>query len=554
MRRLPTLFLVLVTTALGQAPSGFRSAVDDDTGLRYFAPTDYAEIPLAPTEMALRVRFQRKTIPDELARVRGAQKPEIVIYCFERGGGTTPAPETPKTPDTEGGSVPPPPEEDDGAPKSVREAMERASSVEDFSGFRKSRLGGWKLDAVDGKPGHFAMTPGQGGQGAAPGRGSNGYLVTREEGGFFFGVYGVAHPDYEARLRATIGTIAQGMRLPTAVERKEREDSVLAALSRLYPEGKFKGTERRKDVRRGLARGWKVVDTENYIIVHHSDDEKLINKIARDIEAMRAFYTKLFPPVKPVEAVSIVRVCRSRGEFLAYGGPPTAGGYWHAGNEELVFYDYYKTTMENQAAGVETPKTTDKDSLLVLYHEAFHQYIHYAVGEIAPHDWFNEGHGDYFSGAVIPQYGTKVERIGPSRWRIHLAKDHAAGVGKPVPLENLVRAQRAEYYNPARARDYYAAGWSFVYFLRESERVAKHPRWSRLLDDYFTELKRAYLEAIAGKGERPSLAERQAAQVVAREKALDAFLKDTNLAELEAEWKAFIERTKSPWPDPRKKK
>ena len=65
------------------------------------------------------------------------------------------------------------------------------------------------------------------------------------------------------------------------------------------------------------------------------------------------------------------------------------------------------------ASGHGGRRTSNRDSLLVLYHEAFHQYIYYAVGEVAPHDWFNEGHGDYFSGAVIPTYGKKVTRLQP---------------------------------------------------------------------------------------------------------------------------------------------
>ena len=32
----------------------------------------------------------------------------------------------------------------------------------------------------------------------------------------------------------------------------------------------------------------------------------------------------------------------------------------------------------------------------MLYHEAFHQFIHYSAGELPPHSWYNEGHGDYF--------------------------------------------------------------------------------------------------------------------------------------------------------------
>jgi hypothetical protein len=348
-------------------------------------------------------------------------------------------------------------------------------------------------------------------------------------------------------------TIGQSLKFPDPIAQAATDAASLAALERLYPPGKYRAAEHRKKVRRGLARGWKAIDTENYIIVHHSTDEKLINKIARDIEAMRALYAGLFPPVRQTESVSIVRVCRNRSEFLAYGGPPTAGGYWHPGNEELVFYDYDQTTLDNEKAGLDTRKTTDRDSLLVLYHEAFHQYIHYAVGEIAPHDWFNEGHGDYFSGAVIPQYGTKVDRVGPSWWRLHRAKDQCE-LGKGfVPLRDLLHAERKDYYNSQRISDFYAAGWSFVYFMRESEKVRKHPRWSLILDGYFEALKKSYLQEMEQKGENAALPEKLAAQAAARRSALKACLEDVDLSDLEAEWKAFVVKMKDPWPDKHKK-
>ena len=54
-------------------------------------------------------------------------------------------------------------------------------------------------------------------------------------------------------------------------------------------------------------------------------------------------------------------------------------------------------------------------TLAVLYHEAFHQYIYYSVGKVAPHSWFNEGHGDYYAGA---RYADKKFTIRPFAWRV----------------------------------------------------------------------------------------------------------------------------------------
>ena len=180
-----------------------------------------------------------------------------------------------------------------------------------------------------------------------------------------------------------------------------------------------------------------------------------------------------------MDSLSIVRVCRTKEEYHQYGGPPNTGGYWHPGNEELVFFDYsytMKTMDEDERKRLEKAKVklTDDDALLVLYHEALHQYIHYSCGEFSPHDWFNEGFGDYFSGAVVGDDG-KVLRIDPMPWRIHTVKDMCEYGEGFVPLKEILEAERAVFYNPARIRFFYAGAWSFIYFLKTSKEAAAHP-------------------------------------------------------------------------------
>ena len=75
-------------------------------------------------------------------------------------------------------------------------------------------------------------------------------------------------------------------------------------------------------------------------------------------------------------------------------GNPRSAGYWNSRTEELVLFD-----AEEHERG---KRPDDSGTFIVLYHEAFHQYIHYSTGELPPHSWFNEGYGDYFSGATGP--------------------------------------------------------------------------------------------------------------------------------------------------------
>jgi hypothetical protein len=221
-----------------------------------------------------------------------------------------------------------------------------------------------------------------------------------------------------------------------------------------------------------LVKGWKADRTKNYILVYHEEvDANLVKAIGTQIEAIRAqVYEVLFPPDKPVTAFSIVRVCKDRDQYLGYGAPGGSAGYWNSHAEELVFYE---------------DQRNKKDSLRVLYHEAFHQYIFYSVGDFAPHSWFNEGHGDYFAGHNYE--GGKFERDVFS-WRVSDAKTWKNLPNRPR-LRDWVTWTQPEYYgNNKLGIDgllNYAAGWSLVYFLR----TTRKPEYQGVLERYFSSLK-----------------------------------------------------------------
>jgi hypothetical protein len=252
--------------------------------------------------------------------------------------------------------------------------------------------------------------------------------------------------------------------------------------------------ERRKAIERSLVRDWRVLlsPSKQYIVLFNARGGKnvrLAETIAQRIEAIRKQqYEVLFPPSAPIEAVSVVRVCGDDEEYRAYGGPDGTGGYWNYRDEELVFFDHDSGT-----------RAVDDDTISVLYHEAFHQYVFYAAGRVSPHSWFNEGHGDYFAGA---RYKDGKFRIEPFAWRLPVL-DRALDVEIPrgappvswIPLDTLVRMSRKEYYRtPALA---YAEGWSLVYFLRAI--VPTKPdwkaKWGTILDTYFRTLREATLSA-----------------------------------------------------------
>jgi hypothetical protein len=308
------------------------------------------------------------------------------------------------------------------------------------------------------------------------------------------------------------------------------------ALRRFYESSrgrKYSDPEFRIRAKQALTRGWKAEDTENFVVVTHTKDEPLVRKICRDIELLRKEYMERFPPVKKIEALSVVRVCANREEYMTYGGMRGSAGYWNSGTEELVFYDARKVEKVGPS--------DDSNTFIVLYHEAFHQYIHYSTGELPPHSWYNEGTGDYFSGAVIKN--GKVRRIGVNPWRLGTIQ-RAIRQRKYVPWVKIIRWEQKDYYRNGSQN--YAQGWSMIYFLRTAPEVAANPVWSAILPTYFETLKAEYGSELAELPEGASKEVRWEAGKRAREKAVDAAFHDVDLQRIEIAWSQYVEGLELP--------
>ncbi|NUN52156.1 MAG: hypothetical protein HUU06_05135 [Planctomycetaceae bacterium] len=287
----------------------------------------------------------------------------------------------------------------------------------------------------------------------------------------------------------------------------------------------------------GLPPGWTYRKTANYVIVHDKSIENsavgvpgLIEKIAVRLEALRKeVYEPLFPPDRPVTALSVVKVTQDPAQYFAYGAPQGSAGYWSWPSRELVFF-----CMREKV-----DLTLD-----VLNHEAFHQYIFYSVGQVSPHSWFNEGHGDYFAG-----FDRKDGKYRPAKFEWRRKKIEEAIKGRRhVPLDKFLRFSQAEYYqrggDPSKGGDVlqnYAQGWSLIWFLR----TTKEPKYQGILDRYFNTLKAAVTgwrtaeEEAARKENRkplPSFLFPPELNARAMEEALKAGFDGIDLAELEKDW------------------
>jgi hypothetical protein len=518
-----------------QAPDGFKTCENKDEGFLFHYPKAFEEIPPQPGDPVVLANFVRKPPPPPkpkkgTPRPSGAIVARIWILSIDKppaaGAAAAASPESAPPPDSE--SEPAEPEKS-AAATTAADALAEKLQATSFEDFLKKRTEGWRIvnqaERADRTAKRTYYELDYAPKGRSLWKGCAWMLHCEDR---WLGLFGMClTEDYETQRKA-FEKSALSLREIKISEREAQE------LERYYSMRKeLKDPAFRIARRRNLVRGWKALDTRNYLIVHHTKDEALLSRVQNDIEAMRLLYEELFPPVRPIEAVSVVRVCKDRQEYLLYGGQPGTSGHWYAAGQELVLFDNVK--------GQHGSRLGNRDSYIVLYHEAFHQYIYYAVGEVEPHYWFNEGYGDYFSGTKIYSNSMKIQEIGPNPWRLGLIKK-AVENKQHVTLDWLVRAERDEYYRRERAGLYYAQGWSFIYFLNKSPAAQANLEWKEILPVYFQTLKDTYAQELEALGPGATLEQKGKAGQKARIRALDVAFEGVNMQELQAEWEKFVKR------------
>ena len=237
---------------------------------------------------------------------------------------------------------------------------------------------------------------------------------------------------------------------------------------------KLEGDEKRDALHASIAAnpGWYAVDTKYYVFLSNCADRQFVQKLGRDLELVREkTYVPNFKPRNSSVPLNPVRVFDKESEYYQFGGPMGSAGYFSPSTGELVLFAKFQDASKSSSMN---------DCRSVMFHEGFHQYIHYAVGDVSPHSWFNEGHGDFFAGITIngPKIGFRV-----FDWRVRFLKDHMREDKDLIPCRSLVRMPQREYYSNAGLK--YSQGWALIYYLRNVSTKKEH---QAVLDTYFTYL------------------------------------------------------------------
>ena len=536
------LLLLSLGTAAVAAPvqGGYVTKKHPSRGIDFRKPKRWDKLPVQPTEEWIRFKLI-EPIPEE-KRDRRKIQPHIEIidipYVADAAPLTGEATSDPAKP---GGEDPAP---EDGEEKGDEaDKKEPPPPLNTWERYLERELKGWKSELVEelrpkGRGDgaweravyHMRRSSKAKGRGGSSKRAGYAYVWTRSR----------------ERIVVAFGQCAEGdldelepifEEVGTELDLYEPDNREELKWRKRYERDGLRAIDYRVPVRiEATEDGWKVEDTENYIVVYNTSDQPLVRRIVKDLENIRKKYIELFPPSGPIEAVSTVRICSGMSEYYSYGGPRGSAGYWYDVTEELVLPDATKREKGE--------KTDKSNTFIILYHEALHQYIHYSAGKLSPHSWFNEGYGDYFSGSEIS--GGKVKRIGLNPWRLGTIKA-AVKARKHVPLEEIIRYEQRDYYRNAGLC--YAEGWSIIYFLNTSKVVARHKVWSEILTVYFETLKDAWADQLArlkDEGKEEDATALLAAKKEARVAAVDAAFKEVDIWELEEAWLKFVEELKDP--------
>jgi hypothetical protein len=212
-------------------------------------------------------------------------------------------------------------------------------------------------------------------------------------------------------------------------------------------------------------------ETANYV-VYTDTDQALADEVGKHAELIRRLYTTLFPRPPHTRRKFPIIVFKDANEYHQNGGPRGAGGHFDPQFKQLFLFKY--PNME--------------DTLLVLNHEGFHQFLDALLPDFHPPQWFNEGLADFFGPSQhVPASKDTEEgmRLRPNPWRLNTVQQMARA-DHFVAFERLMTMSQQEMYEPRSAGQNYAEAWSIIYFLARCDDGA----YFNYLKDYFNALRR----------------------------------------------------------------
>ena len=271
---------------------------------------------------------------------------------------------------------------------------------------------------------------------------------------------------------------------------------VMLSAAGLYPA--LSAQERIGKARGKIKIAWSELNTKNYKIEYEAViPVQTAQKIGGELEDILVQYQGLFR-FKSSKKM-LVRFMDSENTYEQVGGDPRMAGFYNPGSgylviKQLPFYDL----------------------IPIVYHEAFHQYLHSFVGDVQIPIWFNEGMAVYFEGMQRDEK-SKTRALSPKlikRGKIRMVKD-AINTRTQIPLETLLKVTHEEFHDKENESLYYSQSFAVMFYFMQLSR-------GKAALNYMKELKKS------GDSE------------AANAKLFGKKMK--NLKKIEAGWKSYIRK------------
>lgn len=281
--------------------------------------------------------------------------------------------------------------------------------------------------------------------------------------------------DFEAQFLANVAAVPQAG--ATAGSAAGPKSLTAATASGKAPAAAIPDHPSRAAARKSIEnmKDWWFAETPEYIFlsnIRSATGKSLVKELQATMPALRGAFAKLVPAFEEKTDVSVVRIFEEPEAYKQYVGKDIewSVGVWASMRRELVILSQGR----------------DKEQTLeIIKHEGFHQYLFYATSMIEDAMWFNEGHACFFEASEVDSKG-RVEIL--ENTRVNHLLDNLDAAASHLP--KLIHANRASFYTGSEQQRSlnYTAAWALVYFLRKGVPSEKLTAYSGILDTYLKAL------------------------------------------------------------------
>jgi hypothetical protein len=282
--------------------------------------------------------------------------------------------------------------------------------------------------------------------------------------------------DFETQFLANVAALPQAGAAAAGMQPKAL-NAAPPALGGKEPAAAIPDHPSRTAARRSIAnmKDWWFAETPEYIFlsdIRSATGKALVKELQATMPLLRGAFSKLIPPFETATDVSVVRIYEEREAYKQYVGKgfEWSAGLWSPMRRELVILSQGKDREQ---------------TLNIIKHEGFHQYLFYACSMIENASWFNEGHACFFESAEVDSKG-RVEV--PENNRADYLLRNLDAAARQIP-KVLHVGHDAFYKGSDEQRNLnYTTVWSLVYFLRKGAPAENKTAYASIIDTYLKTL------------------------------------------------------------------